>query len=113
MRLTKKYIKATDLLTFPHKNQEQLYDELNRLGYYWDALGKKWVRDERLADPPKQTIDIRVWADQDFTEEHADVIVQLFSQNGYKLLNKSKSYPCRPPKQKESRIYLSFTDNQN
>jgi hypothetical protein len=113
MKKTKKYSKATELLTFPHNNQEELYQELNRLGYYWDALDKKWIRDERLANPPKQGVDIRVWADKDYTEEHAETLVQLFLKNGYRLSNRSGTYPCRPPKQNESRIYLSFINNQN
>jgi len=113
MKKTKKYTGATRLLTFPHSNQEELYQELNRLGYYWDALDKKWIRDDRLANPPKQGVDIRVWSNKDYVEEHADIVVQLLSRQGYTLSNKSKAYPCRPPKQNESRIYLSFINNQN
>ena len=44
-----KYSQSCQVLTFPHINQDELYSELNRLGWYWQAKNKKWERDDTPA----------------------------------------------------------------
>lgn len=46
--------------------------------------------------------------DNEEIEEFSEVVSQLLRQNGYVLVDKSEAYLCRPPKQNESRVYLSF-----
>lgn len=62
MRHTKKYVTALEIATINHSNQEQLYKELNRLGFFWNAVKSKWERDDRLPDPPSEALKIRLWA---------------------------------------------------
>jgi hypothetical protein len=111
MRRTQKYSKAIELLTFPHNTQEELYLELNRLDFYWNSKTQQWVRDDRLAEPPMLGVKIRIWASEEDIEYHSDLIIQILAENGYILVDKSKPYPCRPPKQNESRIYLHLHKN--
>ena len=64
MKQTKKYSKACEILTINHTNQEQLYQELNRLGWFWDCKKQVWIRDDRLVEPPSKLIKIRLWANK-------------------------------------------------
>ena len=110
MKKTKKYTTASDILTFPHNNQEDLYKELNRLGFYWNARTQNWERNDRLPDPASELVRIRVWANSKVVENAADLVVEGMEEKGFSLLEKSEPYQCRPPKQLESRIYLSFRE---
>ncbi|MEH2456396.1 hypothetical protein [Nostoc sp.] len=62
MKKTAKYSKACQVLTFPHSSQEQLYSELNRLGWCWQPDKKEWERDDTPAQLATKLIKIRVWA---------------------------------------------------
>jgi hypothetical protein len=53
---------------------------------------------------------VRVWADKNKVENAADLFIENVESMGLKLLERSNSYPCRPPNQLESRIYLTFED---
>lgn len=108
MKRTKKYLAALEIATINHSNQEQLYKELNRLGFFWNAVQGKWERDDRLPEPPSETLKIRLWVSNEEIDEFSEVVTQLLRQNGYVLVDKSEAYLCRPPKQNESRVYLTF-----
>jgi hypothetical protein len=112
MKQTQKYTKATARLTFPHSNQDELYSELNRIGYYWNSKTKEWERDDRLPNPANKLIKLRVWTAADQVESFADLIVESCESIGLELVDKSKPYPCRPPQQLESRIYLLFSNKE-
>ncbi len=60
------------------------------------------------ADPPTELIRLRVWADARFVEQVADECVFAVAAKGLRLVEKSDPYNCRPPKQLEARVYLSF-----
>ena len=110
MKRTKKYTEACEILTFPHSTQQELYSELNRLGYYWNSKKKMWERDERLSKPASKLIKIRVWCGSNEIENITNAIVDNLEDAGLQLLERSDSYPCRPPQQNDSRIYLTFQD---
>jgi hypothetical protein len=110
MKKTQKYSQACAILTYPHSTQEQLYSELNRLGWYWIADQKKWERDEREANPTTNLIKIRVWAASDKVNNVAQHFVEAATDMGLRLVDQSQSYPCRPPNQNEARIYLTFEE---
>lgn len=65
MKRTQKYSQACQILTFPHANQDELYGELNRLGWYWQAKNKKWERDNTPAREATNLIRVRVMASVD------------------------------------------------
>lgn len=111
MKQTKKYTGACVVLTFPHDTQEQLYQELNRLGWWWNSKVQKWEHNEQLAVPPTDLIRIRVWAAADEVAQAAAAVIEGLEQFDLKLLERTEPYPCRPPKQAESRIYLTFQEN--
>ena len=113
MKKTAKYSKACCILTFPHSSQEQLYSELNRLGWYWQPDNKEWERDDTPANSATKLIKIRVWAAKEIVENAAELFSENAESNGLRLIEKSPPYPCRPPKQLESRIYLTFEDITN
>ncbi|MBD2199982.1 MULTISPECIES: hypothetical protein [Calothrix] len=110
MRQTQKYSKACQLLTFPHVTQDELYAELNRLGWFWDSNKKGWYRDDTPAKEATKLIRLRVWAASDKVRQSAEVFIETAEDNGLRFVEKSEPYPCRPPNQKESRIYLTFQD---
>ena len=109
MKRTKKYLGACEILTFPHPTQDELYAELNRLGWYWKSKSGKWERDDR---PPivNSLIEIRVWAKKEVVEDVAQHFAEAAEEMGLNFIEKSDPYPCRPPHQLESRIYLTFQD---
>lgn len=112
MKRTKKCTTGCDLLTVPHSTQEQLYAELNRLGFYWNSKVQRWERNDQLADPPSQLLRVRVWAAAEKVEQMAEIAIESMQQYGLKLLERSEPYPCRPPKQADSRIYLTFIEDE-
>ncbi|QSJ17713.1 hypothetical protein JYQ62_02200 [Nostoc sp. UHCC 0702] len=113
MKQTQKYTKACETLTFPHQTQDELYAELNRLGYYWDSKTKEWIRDKTLPDEATKLIKVRVWAATNKVEDAAALFVEKAEEMGLKLLEKSKLCQNRPPNQLESRIYLYFEEIDN
>lgn len=112
MKRTQKYLKAQEILTIPHSNQQELYSELNRLGWYWSSKKKVWERDDRLAKPASKLIKVRVWCSTETIEDITDGIVDNLEEIGLNLLERSDSYQCRPPQQNDSRIYLTFQDTE-
>ena len=110
MKQTQKYSQACHILIFPHNTQDELYSELNRLGWYWQPKQKKWERDDTPAKEASNLIRIRVMASSTKISEVAQHFIEASSDMGLKLIEQSEPYPCRPPCQNESRIYLTFQD---
>ncbi|BAZ50535.1 hypothetical protein NIES4103_31510 [Nostoc sp. NIES-4103] len=110
MRKTQKYTKACEILKYPHQTQDELYAELNRLGYYWDSKKKKWIRDNTIPDEATKVINVRVWAAVTKVEDAAALFIESAESMGFRFLEKSPPIPCRPPKQLESRVYLKFEE---
>ncbi len=108
MKQTRKYVQAKERLTFPHNSQEELYSELNRLGWYWQPKKQVWERDDTPAREANKLIKIRLWASGQQVDGIADLLIEASETIGLKLIEKSNPYPCRPPLQKESRVYLVF-----
>jgi hypothetical protein len=108
MKNTEKFRKAVDRyyqLKSPEKysTQDELYSLLNSHNYYWDSKNKLWELEE-TPDPPSELVKIRVMAARD----RVKTIVNDLSVEGLVLVETSDPYPCRPPKQNDSRIYLTF-----
>jgi len=57
-----------------------------------------------------KTIKIRVIADSRVVEDIANKLIDDAANLEMRFIEKSKTYPCRPPNQNESRIYLTFED---
>lgn len=113
MKQTKKYTGACEILTYPHNTQEELYRELNRLGFYWHPDKKKWERDDTPAKEATRLIKIRVWASTNTVQQAAELIVEQLEGTGLRLIEQSEMYQCRPPLQNESRIYLVLEDESD
>ena len=56
---------------------------------------------------PKMTKMIRVWADASQVEAQADEVIKGL-RGKFRLIGRNGPYPCRPPQQRESRVYLEF-----
>lgn len=76
MKQTKKYVSACEIANLTHNTQEELYSQLNQLGFYWNAKLSKWERNDTLADPPSDLIRIRVWADSEKLEDAVELLCQ-------------------------------------
>lgn len=111
MKQTQKYAGATLILSFPHNTQDELYAELNRLGWWWNRKAKQWERDDRPAKQASALIKIRVLAANSKVSEVAQHFIEVASDMGLRLIEQSGIYPCRAPNQNESRIYLTFEDD--
>jgi|GEM_PF-3495367 len=113
MKKTAKYSKASERLTFPHSTQEELYRELNRLGYYWQPDSKDWIRDDTPAKDATNLVKVRVWASSDKITQVVELLLEGLADSGLKLVEQSEPYSCRPPQQNDSRIYLTFMDSED
>ena len=109
MKRTKKFIAAEKIaLEIGLVIDDQIYDSLQFNNYFWDSKQGIWFEGDE-PDPPTNLLKIRVWADQKFVQSDAGRIIQALEKLGYKIGEKSDEYTCRPPKQLEARIYLTFT----
>lgn len=113
MKQTAKYLGAIAVLTIPHSTQDELYSELNRLGWYWNSKIKKWERDDTPAQEATSLVKVRVWAASNKVSQAADLFVEASVDMGLRLIERSEPYQCRPPQQNDSRIYLTFEDDQD
>lgn len=113
MKQTQKYSQACGILTYPHTKQDELYQELNRLGWWWNAKKKKWIRDDSQAQSASKLIKIRIMASSHKVEQAAELFIEHSEDIGLRLIEKSDIYPCRPPNQNDARIYLTFEDVDN
>lgn len=90
-------------------NQEAVYQRLMGAGYFWDSKTQVW---QCLANEPSQPasplLHIRVWASLETVQEQAKSIAGVMTTMGYELIEMSPAYVCRPPKQLEARVYLTF-----
>lgn len=91
-------------------DQEEVYDVLNALGFFWNSKTQEWEEhDLGDADDPTPLVMIRVWADIDIVEDAADDVARNIQKSmPLQLVQKSKVYQNRPPKQLEGRVYLQF-----
>jgi hypothetical protein len=113
MKRTKKYVEAVKVakcgLMDWENQREMLYEVLQSNGYMWDSKAGEWLHLPSMeADDPSPLIKVRVWAERGGVETEATQIVKFYQEKGYTLVEKSKVLPCRPPKQKEGRVYLYF-----
>lgn len=112
MKQTKKYSGACEIATLNHSNQEDLYYQLNGLGFYWNSKTQVWERNDQLAKPASKIIKIRVWTATEHVDRLAAATIEGLEAYGLQLVEISSPYVCRPPQQNDSRIYLSFTDTE-
>ena len=111
MKRTKKFVAAEKIaLEIGVNIDEDIYHNLEQNNYFWDSNQGEWIRGEP-PHPPTNLIKIRVWADSKTIKRDCDNIIHSLSSNGFVLEEGSEPYICRPPKQLESRIYLTFRRN--
>lgn len=112
IRRTIKYIRASEqseAQNFEHETCDQLYEHLQGLGYYWDNNCQSWIYSPAEEnDPPSTTIKIRLWFDKHQVNDVSNKLIELMESDGYRLIEKSTLYPCRPPQANDARIYLRF-----
>lgn len=86
------------------------YKRLIAAGYMWDSKLQVWIYlAGEPVEPASPLVRIRVWAEKGKASPLADLVKQALCDDGpYDLVDKSDAYPCRPPKQSEERVYMSF-----
>lgn len=89
-------------------DQEALYAALGKANILWDKMQGWCDVSQEPADQPSDLLRIRVWAKTEDVEAQARLIVQALTKGGHRLVEQSQPYVCRPPKQLESRVYLTF-----
>jgi hypothetical protein len=111
-KLTAKYAAAWRFAGSPEPkpDAEMLYAHMRGLNHWWNSEAKVWeYHDPAEANPPMEGIAIRVWADARHAEKAAVAVAHaLRAVYGWRLVETSAPYPCRPPEQLESRVYLKF-----
>lgn len=94
---------------FERNDQAATYRALEAAGYHWNRDSGKWEDwGAMAANPATELIRLRVWAAGGVVEMIADGVSEAMRAAGLVLVERSAAYPCRPPQQAESRIYLSF-----
>lgn len=90
--------------------QEALYSRLQEIGYFWNSDAKEWEHHATAdANPPMEGISVRVWAATEHAAKAGQAVAFAMGRvYGWKLVEVSEPYQCRPPKQLESRVYLKF-----
>ncbi len=113
---TKKYVAAEAMLrrlgvaVFGYRSAETFYEVLAEKGYQWNSETGIWENWQAMdADQPTELIRVRAWARAEVVEMIADGVVESMLAAGLRLVERSSPYPCRPPKQLESRIYITFS----
>lgn len=111
-KMTAKYSSALTVARragIPVSNdQEVLYKHLNENGLWWDSKAGDWIDFSAApANEPTPKLMIRVWAEGKIVESRADEVIKGLRGN-FKLISRKGPYPCRPPEQLESRVYLEF-----
>lgn len=115
-RRTRKYVAAERLasqLNITNWRQmiaSGLYQELGEHGYHWNSDSGTWENWTAMpADGPSEVIRLRCWARTEVVEMIADGVIESMAAAGLRLIERSQPYVCRPPKQNDSRIYLTFS----
>ena len=111
--LTKKYRAALDISKKEHipamGDSVSLYKSLADEQYFWYADEGEWKRvSPAEADAASTVLRIRVWADKKIVEDLARDMANMLEAAGFDLQDKSELYVCRPPKQLDGRVYLTF-----
>ena len=105
MKKTNKLIKALEIL--PLCDHTKIYQELNTKGYVWDTKKKRWYK-VKQTPITSHLVNIRISANHENIDAIVDDLLERLPSD-WRLDSRSNPYPCRPPNQKESRVYLSFT----
>lgn len=93
----------------PSARAVAVYERLRELGLMWDSDAGVWVRlADEPANEPSALVRVRVWADGEIINEVADDVVGAMARRGWRLVERSMPYACRPPKQLEARVYLTL-----
>ena len=110
IKRTRKYLKALESAPdFSHQTSDELYEYLIAQGYYWDANCGLWIQAaDQNNDPPSTQIKVRLWADKSQVEGIAEKAIEALTDQGFRFIEKSIPYPCRPPKANDARVYLTF-----
>lgn len=112
-KMTKKYTRALLVaqvakVSIGGGGQEALYRRLNEVGLWWDSKAEEWVNFATApANEPTPKLMIRVWAEASRVQTDADEIVKGL-RGKFRLIGRNGPFPCRPPQQKEHRVYLEF-----
>jgi hypothetical protein len=93
-------------------DQETLYRRLNDAALWWDSKQGEWINfTQEPADEPTPITRVRVWASGDRVSDAVSEVIKGL-RGKFKLITRSDPYPCRPPKQLESRVYLEFLPDE-
>jgi len=110
-KMTAKYsaaVKAALMNKIPvSADQEELYQSLQDGWVFWDSKTKEWTKSKEKPAKPSELVHVRVWASDHLVDMIAEkLITDVFPR--LELVERSPVYRCRPPKQLEGRVYLSF-----
>ncbi len=111
MKRTRKFIAAESLASkIGVTIDDDIYQNLEKNNYFWDSDDGEWIQGQ-APDLPTNLIKIRIWADGEKIKQDCDKLLHALANQGFVLEERSEPYACRPPKQLESRIYLTFSRN--
>ncbi|ELS04823.1 hypothetical protein Xen7305DRAFT_00045590 [Xenococcus sp. PCC 7305] len=107
MKRTRKFVTAEETARKIGINVDtDIYKNLEQQGYFWISERGKWVK-AGPPDIPTNLLKIRVWADGRKIQQDCEGILEALDP-WFILEEQSGTYCCLPPKQLESRIYLTF-----
>ncbi len=111
MKRTRKFVAAEAIaLEIGVEVNDDIYRNLEQYNYFWNSEEGEWYK-AGSPDLPTNLIRIRLWADGEKVKQDCDKLLHALASQGFVLEERSEPYACRPPKQLESRIYLTFSRN--
>ena len=108
MKKTQKYLKACEILTYPHETQDELYLELSNLGWNWNCKTKEWERNNIVDKKSSDLIKVRLQANSRKVDELAQHLIELVEDIGLKPVKISNRNIL--PNQIEAVISIEFLD---
>lgn len=60
-----------------------------------------------MAGTAKRMVKVRLVAPEDEAQDLAATIAEALEKEGYEMIEWTTSYPCRPPDEDKSRVYLT------
>lgn len=113
-KMTQKYTRALSVARqegIPGRqiDRDALYNALLDKGYQWSCTSMEWMYVGNVPiDESLDLLHLRIWCAGDRVETIASGIASAMVEAGCVLIEQSGPHPCRPPKQAESRVYLTM-----
>jgi hypothetical protein len=121
IKRTAKYVAAVEMayrlglaLARKHSSADQVYDELQRSGFYWDSKPKAWQQSpevDPLREMDKSLIRVRVTAHMIVLDDCVNRVLNALKPEGFTVQEVSKAYPNVRDTDGAGRVYIALRND--